>query len=107
MLDAMKAEKLGQQAAEGEANAGQNGEGPMAIMDEDARWELALRQKQDADRAEDKRMEKELIRNGIAKMKKLIEKEKKDKDRKKDKKHKKAISKSSKHKSKKHHKHHS
>ena len=47
----------------------------MKIMDEDARWELALREKQEADRQADKRAEKELIRNGIAKMKKLIEKQ--------------------------------
>ena len=58
-------------------------------MDEDARWELALRQKQEADRKADKAMEKELVKNGIAKLKELIAKKKDKKERKKDKKHKK------------------
>ena len=63
-------------------------------MDEDARWELALRQKQEADRQADKLAEKELLKNGIAKMKRLLDKqkrrqEKSDKKKKKDKKDKK------------------
>ena len=79
-LDAIKAEKLhlknlvgGQQDDERLENAPDN----LNIMDEDARWELALRQKQEADRQADKMAEKELLKNGIAKMRKLIEKQKK------------------------------
>ena len=68
-------------------------------MDEDARWELALRQKQEADRIEEKRMEKELIKNGIARLKDLMDKQKK-KGKKSSKKSHKSISKSSKSNSK-------
>ena len=74
-------------------------------MDEDARWELALRQKQEADRQADKLMQKELIKNGIAKLKELITKKKGKKSHKKDKKEhktKKAIRKSDKKHSKRH-----
>ena len=86
----MKNEKL--IADQKNAEAGADG-GPDAAaveyMDEDARWELALRQKQEADRKADKAMEKELVKNGIAKLKELIAKKKGKKERKKDKKHKK------------------
>ena len=89
MLDAMKTEKLNTQAG-ADGHPGAEG-GPAAVeyMDEDARWELALRQKQEADRKADKAMEKELVKNGIAKLKELIAKKKDKKERKKDKKHKK------------------
>jgi len=52
-------------------------------MDEDARWELALRQKVEADKQEEKRMQKELLKSGIARLKQLNEKLKKKKDKKK------------------------
>ena len=52
-LDALKAEKLqfkNDQEKEMEADANAQQQSSLQIMDEDARWELALRQKQEADR---------------------------------------------------------
>ena len=52
-------------------------------MDENARWELALRQKQEADRQADKKAEKELVKSSIARLKQIIDKQKGKKDKKK------------------------
>ena len=51
MLDQMKAEKLQEQKA-----APEQEDANLAVMDEDARWELALRQKQEADKQADREL---------------------------------------------------
>ena len=40
----------------------------IAVMDEDAQWEQALREKQEADKQADKEMEKEMMKSGIAQL---------------------------------------
>ena len=48
----------------------------LSMMNEDERWEYMLRQQQEREREEDKRKEQIIMKGEIAKLKKILEKEK-------------------------------
>ena len=48
----------------------------LSTMNEDERWEYMLRQQQEREREEDKRKEQIIMKGEIAKLKKILEKEK-------------------------------
>lgn len=73
LMEKMKDTKL---TSEKPAGSDAKPEPNLALMDENERWEYMLRQQQEREREEDKRKEQVIMKGEIAKLKKILEKEK-------------------------------